>query len=91
MAAMMETLGTDELVLEVPYQQAPTLATPRAPRAKSPATTPRKAVEEKWCSTLAPRDLRCLMSVIEQQLMPQMLQAYSPARCLQDQLSDPMA
>ena len=88
MARTLETLGTDELVLEVPSQHAPT---PRAPRARSHPTTPRKAVEEKWCSTLAPRDLRCLMSVIEQQLMPDMLQAYSPARCLQDKLSDPIS
>ena len=91
MARTTDTLGTDELVLEVASQRAPSVATLRAPRAKSHEATPRKAVEERWCSTLAPRDLRCLMSVIEQQLMPQMLRAYSPARCLHDKLSDPMS
>jgi hypothetical protein len=41
----------------------------------------RKRHVERWSSSLAPEDLLCLLSAIEQQVMPQLIAGYSPARC----------
>ena len=38
--------------------------------------------EEQWCSTLDQNDLTCLLKVIESQLIPQLMDSYSPARGL---------
>ncbi len=88
MTAAMETLDAGELALDALLEHSPTTAKLRAPRAKSHQATPRKAAEERWCSTLEARDLRCLLSVIEEQVLPQMLRDYSPARCAAVPLSD---
>ncbi len=35
--------------------------------------------DEQWCSTLDSKDLSCLLRVIESQLLPQLIDSYSPA------------
>ena len=35
---------------------------------------------KRWSSSLCDRDLQCLVSVIEDDLIPQLLSGYSPAR-----------
>jgi len=51
----------------------------KGPARKQNPAFPRKQKEEKWASTLDPRDLRCLMSILETSLIPQLVHDYSPA------------
>ena len=41
--------------------------------------TPRRR-DEHWCSSLSREDLACLLQVIEGQVIPQLLNGYSPAK-----------
>jgi hypothetical protein len=87
----MDTLDTVELVQQVndvvklstvvPQKKILPVRLPSAPRA------PR----EKWCSTLDAQSLRCLLSVLETSVIPQLIGGYSPAVIAPLPVSDSMA
>ena len=50
--------------------------------AKQKETLPRglvRAPREKWCSSLDPKSLQCLLAILENSVIPQLIGGYSPA------------
>ena len=69
------------VVIEAPTRAESIFATrPSEARTRQQRPAPRGRRHERWTSTLSPGDLNCLLKVIEDDLLPQLLTDYSPAR-----------
>ncbi len=83
---MKESIGT--AVLDEPVREA-LGAPPSTPALSSHgpfwarhATVARRHADGRWHSSLCASDLQCLLGVIESELIPRLLNGYSPARGL---------
>lgn len=81
MSEVMESLAINEKILNALRNTGASRAV-----APQPSTVRCEAGESltrsrtQWCSSLAERDLQCLLQVIEGRVIPQLLNSYSPAR-----------
>ncbi len=80
MSEVMESLAINEKILNA-LRNAGALRAVAAPshgvRREAGESLARRT---QWCSSLAERDLQCLLQVIEGRVIPQLLSSYSPAR-----------
>jgi hypothetical protein len=85
MNAVIETHASIEAVLE---GQAPRENLPSGTRISTllsvPARLPLRQARQRWNSSLSDQDLQCLLQIIEADLVPQLLNSYSPARYAPD-------
>ena len=81
MSEVMESLATDETILNA-VRNAGTLAAQAPTMRLSRLLTVDRVARQRtdWCSTLGERDLQCLLQILEADLIPQLLNSYSPAR-----------
>ena len=79
---MRESMGP--AVLDEPVREAPPTRRPRAVAALGDTLeargTKRRSPPGRWHSSLCASDLQCLLQVIESELIPRLLNGYSPAR-----------
>jgi len=76
----MDTLDVIEPVQATTSLRTYQPALLKVPGKKQNPATPRRQKEEKWSSDLNPQDLRCLLTILEDALIPQLVRSYSPAR-----------
>ena len=85
MNAVIETQASIEAVREarVVRETLPS-GTRNSTPLSVPARLPLRQAKPRWNSSLSDQDLQCLLQIIEADLVPQLLNSYSPARCAPD-------
>ena len=85
MNAVIETQASIEAVLagRTTRENLPSGTRVSTPLAV-PARSPLRQARQRWNSSLSDHDLQCLLQIIEVDLVPQLLNSYSPARCAPD-------
>lgn len=85
MNAVIETQASIEAALEdqATRENSPSGARISAP-SSVPARLPLRQARQRWNSSLSNLDLQCLLQIIEVDLVPQLLNSYSPARYAPD-------
>ena len=81
MNAVIETLASTESTQDVRVSRdvLPSVAR-NFTQPTRPASPPLRQARERWSSSLCQNDLQCLLQIIEGDLIPQLLNSYSPAR-----------
>jgi hypothetical protein len=81
MNAVIETLASTESTQDarVARDVLPSVAR-NFTQPTRPATPPLRQGRERWSSSLCRSDLQSLLQIIESDLIPQLLNSYSPAR-----------
>ena len=79
MNAVIEKLASIETVLDAQGTHDASLA-PRVP-----ARLPLRQAKQRWCTALCDEDLQALLQILEVDLIPQLVNNYSPARHTPDQ------
>jgi len=85
MNAVIETLASIGSVQEgrTTRENLPS-GTGNSAKLPSTARLPLRQAKQRWSSSLCDQDLRCLLQVIEADLIPQLQSSYSPARYAPD-------